>query len=382
MAKGFDECSVSPCSYPAALMPPRVRVMVKVPGCDPSQLVPGWQWAVRRVLESACCATLRQLHVRRGCTQIIAEMELDDAAAMAQPGAAAAEVQARLQMLADAVTTRREFLTGGPQPRLVASGQAPTGSLCDPVLLQLEQVAMLLQPDSGEDSGPLSTLLPAATSEALGAGVRPRWAVPPGVVAVVPAAVPMTRQLASEPGDACSPRSALLTIFLDAPLPEDCALHMRIPGSSLMAPVVFTSDPRCIQVQFPVPAGFFGLVDVEVMDRATGLMGLSAHFVVTTSAEVAQELCSVQQQRPAGPSSAGGGAAMLGNHPFLLDYGRWTGDALWRQHRRRHRRRGARPLGASVGDQDDACMAGVNLEAAAAAAEAEGLDPEQVNIDL
>mmetsp|Transcript_27053 Transcript_27053/g.80228 ORF Transcript_27053/g.80228 Transcript_27053/m.80228 type:complete len:896 (-) Transcript_27053:1061-3748(-) len=274
---------------------PTVRISIKVMGHEPEDLVPGWRAQLLTHLEDG--GRVRSLAVRRGCTQLVLDMDEDNAhglLALLQEGGTQNQdsSSSRLDQLGSIIADSTALMrANGNLNEVLPSLFRSVGSGSMSATVQLSS-----DPGMSTQTHRDSRELPAVLSAS------------PSVTEL-----PMMRNAMVE---------AALT--LSAPLPLGCKLVARHCTSGFLAVVSAEVTHNIIRTCFAAPQQP-GRVHFEVVDNDTGVLGMAAAMLLLPTGAATVELLLVQNSKLGLQTSA---MQPSRSHPFATDLGMWIDTML------------------------------------------------------
>uniref|UniRef100_A0A7R9YX79 Uncharacterized protein n=1 Tax=Chlamydomonas euryale TaxID=1486919 RepID=A0A7R9YX79_9CHLO len=248
------------------MYPTTVRLVFKINGREPEDLLEGWQASLVRAAEPH--GRVRSVAVRRGCTQLVVDVDADGA---------------------DALLNRMAQMLAGSEAGGDRGGGSDGWSV--PALFHDTRSCHMSVQDSRNTQ---------RTSDA-----RPL----PSVLCARPAVAELQM---------CTSPTAEATLVLSAPMPPGCVLTARhaFEGYLTVACADAARDGLHVRVVFAAPSRP-GRVHFEVVDEASGQLGAAAWQLLLPSGQAAEDLMQVV--------SRGADAAA---HPVVEDVGAWVDAAI------------------------------------------------------
>ncbi|KAG1679385.1 hypothetical protein FOA52_007675 [Chlamydomonas sp. UWO 241] len=298
------------------LYPPRVRVSIKILNCHVEDLAPDWRQITTHTIETTLgLGTVTQLHARKGCVQLIAELEGGAPASGAQLLALADE--SRLRMLPSILPTIHERTA-------LAGGASDAGGA---LTVQLGSHVARAGPHPGMHAARLdgAAMLPpaclAATPAVLAPRRRAKW-----LRRLSSLASPLS---ATWGGDAAGDGAVVVRLVLSAPPPPGGQLLVQgsrgelavLDANSALTSVGGECTRGSLEYDSRLPGSCLpaapALLTLSMLDPSSGLLGIEAHVVLAHSSNLVDELNELQ----ASLGGVGGGAL----HPFSADLATWCG---------------------------------------------------------
>jgi len=288
------------------------RVNIKVWDFEPEDLVPGWQAMLADMLWAACLR-VRSVAVRRGCTQIVVEVEVPQGMHIVDISDA---------QWADMILTAVEQQQGGVDTPSRLREQA---THFGPASLFLDSAGRAHHgSEGGRRTG--AQLLRAALQVTSGGrhavhegAAGRRCTAPPAVVAVTPAVMPL-------PGGG---DTVTVTLRLSASLEPGAVLLARHCAAGYLEVVSAKAALNDVTVMFVAPP-WPGQVLFEVLGVGdSGMLGASMPLLMAPTAAAADELAAMQMSGDGVRCvPIGGQPAVPAVHPVIADVGRWLDNAV------------------------------------------------------